>query len=708
MRVTLDTLKNFNLYENLPEKVKNLNYGEFLVLYYDVDEENLKLKVFELKTVVKINYTLYKGIRQKYQEYQSAVKVGFFSNTFETRDGLFYQFLRTYNSAEDVSKFYAYAVEQDMSIATNIETNAITEIYNSDDFRRSISYFCERRLQSIMFVYDMVNEAFQKNLSINLYGQKLKKVVNLVKYQGGIMPEIGGTFRFMVIGENANLTETQKLRLAEAKSLLRSLNPMELIYSKTGWILGSKDGKWRTNIADNEASINYNSIVKYNDMDLYIPKNNTIEQVFPLLNEPDKLYSLGYKGKLSDVLHHPNLYEYYPKLALMPVIYFFGKNGGSNMFYFANNNLGGFILINGNESSGSSLSILLHETQHSIQRIENFATGGNELFAKFVISVGSSEVRKIFASINKIGRLFRDNMLDEQSRIDLSYILKTTIFKTQQGKQLKAEIQKILSNQITYERETPSLVFYLVLLISNEGDINSSELVEFLSSKMGNIIYEIFENISESYKKTKKFEEKAKFEDGISEEDLPSIMFKAYENLYGELESRSVQSGRLVEVQLKNYFFLEKWDISPIETITVIDGVEEVVDLSDVVAAIETKNDEYVLHFQKGQSSLPFIHELAHIVYDALKELGYEQEIKKDFDETNSVFTDVDEYFVSRFLGYIKERIESIDILEDFRKDNKISASENINKILDEFFANRESDEKMNYLKTLLSLIDEQ
>jgi hypothetical protein len=298
-------------------------------------------------------------------------------------------------------------------------------------------------------------------------------------------------------------------------------------------------------------------------------------------------------------------------------------------------------------------------------------------------------------------------MLDEQSRIDLSYILKTTIFKTQQGKQLKAEIQKILSNQITYERETPSLVFYLVLLISNEGDINSSELVEFLSSKMGNIIYEIFENISESYKKTKKFEEKAKFEDGISEEDLPSIMFKAYENLYGELESRSVQSGRLVEVQLKNYFFLEKWDISPIETITVIDGVEEVVDLSDVVAAIETKNDEYVLHFQKGQSSLPFIHELAHIVYDALKELGYEQEIKKDFDETNSVFTDVDEYFVSRFLGYIKERIESIDILEDFRKDNKISASENINKILDEFFANRESDEKMNYLKTLLSLIDE-
>jgi hypothetical protein len=83
-------------------------------------------------------------------------------------------------------------------------------------------------------------------------------------------------------------------------------------------------------------------------------------------------------------------------------------------------------------------------------------------------------------------------------------------------------------------------------------------------------------------------------------------------------------------------------------------SVEEVVDCTKIVGACESIGDNYVLHFEKNADIKPFIHELGHIVFDALKTLGYEQKIIADF-KNQYEFTNVDEYFVEKWMGLQKQ-----------------------------------------------------
>jgi hypothetical protein len=228
-----------------------------------------------------------------------------------------------------------------------------------------------------------------------------------------------------------------------------------------------------------------------------------------------------------------------------------------------------------------------------------------------------------------------------------------------------------------------------------------------LVERLGDFVYDLVENVADGYVSQKSWVEKLQEEGGYSEEDISIIRFKNYENLYGEIESRSVQYSRLVEGMYKNYFYLEKWDMSPISKITVIDGKEEVLETGKIVAAVEKKDDEYVLHFNRTSTSLPFLHELGHIVHDALVTLGKGDVIKEEFEKQflTEFYTDESEYFVSKFLGYLKKNIDDADMRQDMRLDFSINNNEKIDAILDDFFADRGADERLTYLQTILSLI---
>ena len=709
MRVTKEDLKLYGLFDKLPQELKTLPADQFFVFYYDVDEQNMRLKVYEYSNQAEVNVSLYRGLNKIAIKNNSlTINIGFFKNTFDTRDGLFYQFIRTYNDdTEAISAFYSYAIAQDRICDISISTNAISSIYTSDDFRNAISYFCPLRLQSIMFVYDMVNEVFERRLSKSLYGQSIKKVVNLIKFDGGVLPEFNGTLRFMVIGENANLSEEQKDKLKEAKLFLRSLQKLEDIYITTGWAFSDTDGKWRTNIADDEAGIDKTFLYDYNGRKLYVPNGGTEQQVLSIIDSPKKLYGLNYKGKLSDVLKHPTLYKYYPKLAILPLIYYYGdKKDNRPSFYFSPNQRGGFININGYKECGDSLSILLHEIQHYVQHIEGYATGGNLFLASFVAAVGGASVRKIFSCINRMERIFRDEFYSEEGRIELLEAVKKQLASSKSSQSLKNTLVEYLSNSQEYFDNYKTINFYLVLFVADNGRYISNNVTILFQNKLGEesgIIYELFETISEGYNSANNYKEKIASE-GYRQEDIDKILFKSYENLYGEMESRSVQSSRLVGSEYKNYFYLTRWENAPLQQISVIDGIEIIIDSAKIKAAVETKGDEYVIHFEKSNTCLPFLHELGHIVHDALNTLGYKEKIKDCFSE-NYNFDNIDEYFVSRFLGYIKEKVGDANIYKDFRLDFSISSDKRINEILDEFFADTEVNERLKYLQTILSLI---
>lgn len=705
MRVTKEELNNYGLLDTLPEPLKNLGGKDYFVFYYSVLEEQSKLYVHSFETVREVNISLYRNLSQISSQAKKSLNIGCFSNTFETRDGIFYQFLRTYNDAKKVKDFYSYAVEQDRIVDLNVSTSSVSQINTSQDFSRAISYFCNGRLQPIMQVYDMVNEAMKNKLSKTLYGTCLKKVVNLVVYDGGVLPELGGTLRFMVIGEKANLTEEQKKRLDEAKFLVRSMIPIDKVYALTGWALSTNDGKWRTNIADNEASINKSNLYPFQGKDLYVPTGQKIEDVLPVLDNPERAVSGLYKGRLIEVFNHPTLYNYYPRLALMPIIYFFGENSQKQDFYFSPDERGGFILINGSIQSGDSLSILLHEIQHYIQNQEGFATGGNMFLARFVASVGSNSVRKIFACINRMERYFREYLYDDDSRIQLMEVIKADMPKNPSARSVKNNILEILSNQDEYQFRYKTLNFYLVIYIAENQDFSGSDVLSFIESKIPHerVVSELFQNVSEGYDESKKYREKL-LSEGYREGDIGKILFKGYENLYGEMESRSVQASRFVESEFKNYFYLTKWESTPIQQLTVIDGVEEIIDCTNIKAALETKDDEYVLHFKKDMSSLPFIHELGHIVHDCLNQLQYKAQIEKEY-EGDLYYNDIDEWFVDKFVAYIKAKIQDDGLQKDLRMELG-KPNEKINKMLDEFFSEPDSSSRLKFLQTILSLDD--
>jgi hypothetical protein len=590
MRITKEQLKNYGLFDKLPEPLRTMESGSKFVFYYDVDEESVKLKMYEYGVFKDVNVSLYRGIESMVAKYNTVtLNLGFFSDTFETRDGLFYQFLRTYNDAEDVANLYDYAIEEDRSVDVSVSINAITNIYNSDDFRRSISFFCSSKLQSIMFVYDMVNDVFKNRLSKSLYGESIKKVVNLIKFDGGVLPEINGELRFMVIGENAKLTEDQIQKLDEAKVLLRSLQSIDNIYQYTGWSFSQYDGKWRTNIADNEAKIDKTLLYEVDGRMLYKPANISNEDLMILLQNPTKLYGYNYQGRLIDVLKHPTLYKYYPKLALVPLLYYYGNKAGGNDFYFSPNERGGLILINGDKKSGDSLSILLHEIQHYIQNQEGFATGGNMFLAQFVASLGGAKVRQIFSTINRMERYFRDHLIDDNERLELVQAVKSQLAFTSQSREIKNTLLGFLNNRDEYKDNYKTINFYLIVFIAENGDFSTNNVTLLLQEKFGDIIFELLENITEAYKSAKYYKEKLSSE-GYRQDDIDRILFSSYQNLYGELESRSTQSSRFVESEYKNYFYLTKWENSPLQNIVIIDGIEKIIE-SDKVKAVVLEKD---------------------------------------------------------------------------------------------------------------------
>lgn len=731
MIVSKQDLDNFGLLFALPDELKKMENGNTFVFYYDVDEENVALKIYEYEVIAQITTNLYRGVQDKQKKYQSQINIGCFTfecgETFDTKDGIFFQFLKTYNTKEAVYNFYNKIIEQDRVTDLSVSINAITEILNADDFKRAISYFNPIRMQPIMFVYDLVNQAFKSKLGKRLYGDAIKKVVNMIKVEGGVLPEWDKSLiRYMIIGPHAELTEDQKKRLDAADALIRSGHVMEQVYSQTGWALSEKDGKWRTNIADNEAYISMDFMTEFGGKRMYVPTGMKPDQILPLTLNPNLLYQQKYPGRLIDVLKHPTLYTYYPFLANIPIVYYYQdkqinatpeetyRNSKIQEFYFAPNDRGGLILINGSYLAGDSASILLHEIQHAIQNKEGYATGGNMFLAQFVSTVGANMVRKIFAAINKLQHFFREHCLDNNSRMELLHLLKGMRLHSPESESLRYTILQYLSDQKTYEESANTINFYLTILVSEENDL-TSPIFEFLQQKIGDFIYEIFNVIREGYEAAKNYEAHLQSEgftkgyylpDGSYKRgDIDIILFKGYENLYGEMESRSVQSSRFVESQYKNYFSLTHWELGPLRNLTVIDGVEEVVDCQKIKGACESIEDKYILHFEKNDSVIPFLHELGHIVYDALKRLGYEQKIIAEYDKQFAI-SGVDEYFVEKFLGYIKEKIDNKGIQEDMRMELNLKGNPAISEILDEFFKDTEVEKRIQFLNKMLLLIN--
>lgn len=689
MKITLDELKSYSLYDNLPEKLKRLKSGEYYCFYYTVDYDNSKIVIVKDFLAVNLNTSLYRDVFKLIkQENTNEIFLGYFTNKFETRDGLFYLMINSLFTKESISDLYAYASDKDSKNDLKILNSASIDIYSRDSFSDSLAYFMHPdKINTVLSIYDIVDDFLKNNSNTTLYGGIIKRVVQMVTHDSGVMSDENGYLRYMIIGEKAVLTDSQKEKLKTAKSLLRSLINTNDIYIQTGWYYNVNDGLWRTNTSDKDSDILENFIVRVNDsLSVYKPTYNPVnqEQLLTNLNKPQYLLNLGYNGKLSDILKHDNLYYHYPQLAQLPLFFAYSN---ANIFYHSELSDGySFINIQGDKKTNHILSILLHETQHAVQSIEGFAKGGNSHFADFVIALGGKSVRTIFASISAFQKFISSRVNNEYLFNSMKDAISEINAVSNTSKSLKSNLIEYMSSYDVFRANTSSVGFYLIYLISDTKVFNEGAIIDFLEEHYGDEIYEVFELIKDGIDSSNRASEKL-LSEGFTKEDVRIINFNTYQNLLGEMEARGTQHQMRIPVNLSNYFFLNEWEKSPTKSVAVIGGNYVFNDTSKIVGACEKSIDgKYILHFKKNISSIPFIHELGHIVHDILVERGFGDVIKNEY-EIEVVYDDYQEWFVNVFLGYLSEYYNDSLIGKDLSMDFNIKKNKIVFELLSDIFS---------------------
>lgn len=186
---------------------------------------------------------------------------------------------------------------------------------------------------------------------------------------------------FQFGGVNAQRANVTQLQIA--RSLHEKGAPMEAIRQHTGWHK-FVDDKWRFEFSDAQAMLRRDSFkgtLQHFDRrarELHGPK-----ALFANLPPRDKNYistnfapSLVFQGKIDEALDHPKLFKYYPQLKdisadiqIHPDI----KRTSANLTMGAPDE---WKITCVAPNAKAALEAIIHETQHAIQEVERFASGG--------------------------------------------------------------------------------------------------------------------------------------------------------------------------------------------------------------------------------------------------------------------------------------------------------------------------------------------
>ena len=176
-----------------------------------------------------------------------------------------------------------------------------------------------------------------------------------------------------------------KSALEKAMELEKDGTDSEKIRKETGWFKGY-DGKWRFEIDNSE--LEFKTDIEKNRaaaIELAKMKVKSAELEEKIVNntatkaEENEYYNLDEKMieyrkgvKLSDVINHPKLFEAYPQLKNVDVYY---EISSVNRGVYSSN--GNVIMLNPMNTIDEQKEAIIHEIQHAIQGIENFANGSN-------------------------------------------------------------------------------------------------------------------------------------------------------------------------------------------------------------------------------------------------------------------------------------------------------------------------------------------
>lgn len=166
---------------------------------------------------------------------------------------------------------------------------------------------------------------------------------------------------YQFVGENALTSDSDSLLAAQLRATDPGVTP-EQLRQETGWFYGP-DGQWRAEISDQSARLNLTQ--------QQLEEGNQTNPAGVPLGD--------YRTTLGEVLSHGPLFDAYPKMRNMPVRIKYSQraadpnteNTGGGSYSYGTT---GIQVEAGNLDQVKT--ILLHEVQHAIQHVEQFAPGG--------------------------------------------------------------------------------------------------------------------------------------------------------------------------------------------------------------------------------------------------------------------------------------------------------------------------------------------
>lgn len=706
MKLYKDDLKNIkidafsdkpvqaSLLDALPPIVKDMQEDDYLVFYYAWDDKSFKLSfVSDFKLVKDITQQLWRNRPTvKQGQFTLPAEVAFFKLPFDSQNALFYglmKYLITEGRPENakilhnlMAQFKAKDLEEKQSNPT--ELNCSYPIQSRSDYETALDrYILVEKIvvNDILTISDYIDQYCKVKSGRSFYGGWLKKVVTAVRNpNGGLITEDNGTLDYIYVGVKSELVKTNKDiqdRFEQAKAMLRGKQTSSEVFAKTGWAYNNFDGKWRFKISDGGAKLRPTK-------DVFMGRDNPFQSEIQdirraMLKDDMSLEGYikrGWTVTLGDILEHPTLFQHYPHLYRMPVFYGVTDHD-SYSFYFSPS---GFINLIGNPANFDLLTVLLHEIQHAIQHLEGFGTGGNQELAKIIQGMGGNNFREYLFTKQKIVELYKKGMLTSyrHERFMQFYIAEAK-FRGATG---------TVIGQITeddYNKDYKQIVDYMIRGYAMGLFPNKTNLKDYLRDE----IFELFENIGGWLRMGEKAVAKLRAT-GYSDADISTIIFKTYETLLGEVESRDIQHSYAMSEDEASYLAPYTTETIYQKDVTVVVddlAVDEIVGIKKIKGACEKAIDgKYILHFFDSVSPEPILHEMAHILQPIAASEVKADIIKNIPSETIKLMGGEKEVFAELFLCYLVNKNISQTLTEEITGDRTLLEYTMFDKYFDRVF----------------------
>lgn len=358
--------------------------------------------------------------------------------------------------------------------------------------------------------------------------------------------------RFRFIGEQgaANLDRVEEAttrldNLKVAREMESTGKDAKSIKMATGWERGA-DGKWRYETTDIEyyprGDARKNKIIEnrpwYKEYMQLVNKllegenltqkeQERYDDLYQQEQEARTQYENSSKMYLDDYVKDDNLFNAYPELKHTKIVFVHSNNDEAGSYSHKDNT------ITVNLNSGIEVnSILAHEIQHAIQRIEGFATGGNyksvllffeenpEVEIKFVvdetykeaknrgIDITKEELYKMFTERDDVAQDIENEIIDRNNitEVELGEVYNSGIdagYRSISGEVEARNVQSRLNmtpeekrNSLAYETEDVARedqIFLYDSMVASSMVIDANQIAESLNIPVQviNSIYEV-------------------------------------------------------------------------------------------------------------------------------------------------------------------------------------------------------------------------